>query len=469
MKSIWIQDKQKQYPKLNKDIDCDVLIVGGGLSGILCAYQLQDKFEKIVLIESDEIASGATGRNTGKVTSQHGLNYQNILKYHEEEKTKLYYEENEQAISDLKDIVQKYQIDCDWKEKDNIVGCKSNYSLEKVKKEIEAYKICEIPYKQISDSQVMFTNQASFNPYAFTTQLAEKLKIEIYENTPLMKIKDHCVSTGMFEINYHHCIMATQVMPFQLKMFYAITQPKQTFLAALSPSDQRNEMILLEDEITKTKNDYDEFMLIGGYDHKLSEDSNFLWQSFKRDLVLEYPKNKVLYTWSSQDYECYDYLPIIDQFEDFISITGFNKWGNTNALVASKTVLDILTNQMTKRRELFSINRKSLLFNSKIITENIQTIKNLIQSKSNASKIQIPEDNQAVSIEINHHPYGIYRSNDILYIVDTVCPHLGCTLKFDEHECCWQCPCHGSLFSVTGEIMKGPALKNLNFSELKLK
>ena len=99
-------------------------------------------------------------------------------------------------------------------------------------------------------------------------------------------------------------------------------------------------------------------MLVGGYDHALSDDSNFKWQSFKRDLVLEYPNYRILSTWSSQDYQVTDYLPIIDRCDDFIVITGFNKWGNTNAYVASLTVKDILEEKVTERRELFSLKRK---------------------------------------------------------------------------------------------------------------
>ncbi len=92
MKSEWIKNRETGIKKLNRNLECDVLIVGAGMSGLLCAYQLQDMFEHIVIIESDEIAGGASGRNTGKITSQHGLNYQEILKIHGEEKTRLYYQ-----------------------------------------------------------------------------------------------------------------------------------------------------------------------------------------------------------------------------------------------------------------------------------------------------------------------------------------------------------------------------------------
>lgn len=470
MKSEWIKDRDKTFSQLNKDIECDVLIVGAGLSGILCAYQLQNHFEKIVLIESDTICSGASGRSTGKITSQHGLNYQDIYKIHGKNKTRLYYEENEKAIDEIERIIKEYNIECDFKRKDAIVGCKSKHLENKISQEINVYNICDMPYEIIENEYditygIKVKNQASFDPYQFCLQLANKLNIEIYENTPMMQMHDHAIKTKQNIIRYKHCILATQVMPFKLKFFYAVSKPNVSFLASLTPSDQSDVMILIDDSITKTKNDMNDFMLVGGYDHPIFNDVNKKWQSFKRDLVLEYPNHKIRNVWRSQDYEAFDYLPIIDKCEDFIVITGFNKWGNSNSYVASLVVKDILMNKDSKRRELFCLNRKSLVINKNFIGDNIQVLKALILSKMNESNLKIPNNDESVSFKIDGHPYGMYRKQDDLYIVDIFCPHLGCTLMFNEHEKTWDCPCHGSRFTIEGKIIKGPANVNLHFNK----
>lgn len=470
MKSEWIKDRDKTFSQLNKDIECDVLIVGAGLSGLLCAYQLQNHFEKIVLIESDTICSGASGRSTGKITSQHGLNYQDIYKIHGKNKTRLYYEENEKAIDEIERIIKEYNIECDFKRKDAIVGCKSKYLENKISQEINVYNICDMPYEIIENEYditygIKVKNQASFDPYQFCLQLANKLNIEIYENTPMMQMHDHAIKTKQNIIRYKHCILATQVMPFKLKFFYAVSKPNVSFLASLTPSDQSDVMILIDDSITKTKNDMNDFMLVGGYDHPIFNDVNKKWQSFKRDLVLEYPNHKIRNVWRSQDYEVFDYLPIIDKCEDFIVITGFNKWGNSNSYVASLVVKDILMNKDSKRRELFCLKRKSLVINKNFIGDNIQVLKALILSKMNESNLKIPNNNESVSFKIDGHPYGMYRKQDDLYIVDIFCPHLGCTLMFNEHEKTWDCPCHGSRFTIEGKIIKGPANVNLHFNK----
>lgn len=470
MKSEWIKEKKKIFCQLDKDIECDVLIVGGGLSGLFCAYQLQNHFDKIVLIESDTICSGASGRSTGKLTSQHGLNYQNIYKIHGFDKTRLYYEENENAIYEIEKIIQEFNIECDFVRKDAIVGCKSKYLKDKISQEINVYKDCKIPFEKIENEYGMLfgikmNNQASFNPYQFCVQLANKLNVEIYEHTPMMQMHDHAIKTKQNIIRYKHCVLATQVMPFKLKFFYAVSKPNVSFLASLSPSDHSNVMTLVDDTITKTKNDMDEFMLVGGYDHPIYDDINKKWQSFRRDLVLEYPNHQLINVWRSQDYEVFDYLPIVDQCEDFIVITGFNKWGNSNSYVASLVVRDILLSKESKRRDLFRLNRSSLVINKNFIGDNLQVLKALVRSKMSESNFEIPNENEAVSIKIDGHPYGIYRKADDLYIVDTFCPHLGCTLKFNEFEKTWDCPCHGSRFDIEGKIIKGPANVHLHFNK----
>ena len=473
MKSIWIKNRILPIKKLDKNIKCEILIVGAGLTGLLCAYELLKITKDIVIIDSDEIGMGASGRSTGKISSHHGLNYQKIFKYHGKEKTKLYYEENQKVIRKIKEIIDEYNIDCDFKEKDSIIGSKSKDKVKDIEKEIYTYEQCDIPYEIIIDSNditlgTLFKNQASFDPYKFCIQLAEKINIPIYEYTPMTHIHNHVVSSKNYHIQYENCILATQVLPFQFKLFYAITKPKISFLACLKPSFQSNQMYLIEDGITKTKNDYEEFMLIGGYDHNIHEDTTRKWQQFKRNLVLEYPKNKIECMWRSQDYEVIDYLPIIDKVEDFIVITGFNKWGNTNAYVASLVVSDILLNKETDRKELFKLKRKSLILNTNIITENVQVLKSLLLSKKINDKLDIPYDNEAISFTYESHPYGIYRKDNSLYIVDILCPHLGCTLKFNQEEKSWDCPCHGSRFTITGEIIKGPSIANLHCNICKV-
>ena len=79
------------------------------------------------------------------------------------------------------------------------------------------------------------------------------------------------------------------------------------------------------------------------------------------------------------------------------------------------------------------------------------------------SNFKIPEEECAISFKIDGHPYGAYRKENDLYIVDIFCPHLGCTLKFNDHEKTWDCPCHGSRFDIDGKCIKGPSNYDISY------
>lgn len=101
------------YPALDKDIKVDVAIVGGGLVGITTAYLLTRENLKVAIIEADRIAQGTTGHTTAKITSQHDLVYDKLIKHMGKEKARQYAEANEYAITFIEDLVEKKKIDKD--------------------------------------------------------------------------------------------------------------------------------------------------------------------------------------------------------------------------------------------------------------------------------------------------------------------------------------------------------------------
>lgn len=93
MNSIWSETaKSPEFNALDGDIKTDVLIVGGGIAGILCAYELQKAGVDYALIESERICGGITKNTTAKITSQHGLIYQDLIKKFGTEKARAHYD-----------------------------------------------------------------------------------------------------------------------------------------------------------------------------------------------------------------------------------------------------------------------------------------------------------------------------------------------------------------------------------------
>ena len=105
MDSIWIKTTESpHFPTLEKDIKTDVLIIGGGIAGILCAYELNQAGVDYVLVEADKICSGISKNTTAKITAQHGFIYQDIIKKYGQQKAKMYLEANLSALKEYRKI-----------------------------------------------------------------------------------------------------------------------------------------------------------------------------------------------------------------------------------------------------------------------------------------------------------------------------------------------------------------------------
>lgn len=467
MDSYWIKKKQKNYPPIQADTECEICIVGGGMSGLLCAYQLQDKY-KVILIESDEIGSGASGRNTGKVSSQHGFSYQHLLQMHGRAKTMQYYKANQEAIEKLKHLIEKEHLSVDWQEKASIVGCQSIENTKLVADEMKAYDVCELHYEVVQQDEVQdirygarFLHQATMDPYAFCTQLAAKLHIEIYEHSAFTEQKENYILCNNHKIFFNEIIFATQVMPFRMPPFYLVTTPLQSYLAALQPAVLPSTMIYVEETMTLTKNRWRDVDLIGGYEHHVDEDKEKYLKKMERTLKNEHSKQDILTIWASQDYRSSDYLPLVGKINKMYVITGFNKWGNTNAYVASEVIRDLITKKENVMSDILDPTRFSLYLNLNFVEENARMMNSFIQSKLQDPTFQLPNKNEGIAVMIDHHPYGIYYDEQY-HIVDLICPHLGCTLTFNHEMKTWDCPCHGSIFDIDGQIVKGPARECLH-------
>jgi len=202
MKSYWIdsiENKRKEFDRLNKNIKCDVCIIGGGLTGINTAYYLAKTNLKVVLLEKTKICEQTSGNSTAKITSQHGLFYDYLIQSQGREKAKQYLEANEEAIKNYENIIKNENIECEFEKQNNYVFARKDEELKKIKKEIEAVNSLgfnaeyeeklELPFDTLG--AIKFSNQAQFNPCKYANGIISKIenKIQIYENTKVVDIE----------------------------------------------------------------------------------------------------------------------------------------------------------------------------------------------------------------------------------------------------------------------------------------
>lgn len=122
MESFWIENfKSKSYPTLDKDLNVDVCIIGGGIAGISCGYYLSKNNLKVCILEKDKIMEKTSGHTTAKITSQHGLIYKYLFDSYGSDLAKKYLESNQEAITNIKNIIDSENIDCDFEFQNNYI------------------------------------------------------------------------------------------------------------------------------------------------------------------------------------------------------------------------------------------------------------------------------------------------------------------------------------------------------------
>lgn len=430
MKSVW-QDTARLpcFPQLKKDIRTDVLIIGGGITGILTAYFLHQAGVKYVLVEKNTICSGTTQNTTAKITYQHGLIYHKILNHYGLETARQYLTANRRAFIRYAEMCET--IDCDYEIKDNYV-----YSVTDRKKLIDemdalrrigySAEFCEkpnIPLKTVG--AVKFPNQAQFHPLKFIASIADGLNI--YEHTFVREMIGNTAVTHNGKIIADKVITATH-FPFINKhgSYFLKLYQHRSYVLGLSNAQNVEGMYVDECRTGLSFRNHGDLLLLGGGGHRTGHKGGN-WNELQKFAERVYPKATEQYHWAAQDCISLDDIPYIGQYSkltrNFYVASGFNKWGMTGAMTAAMIITDRILGKHNDCAEVFdpsrSILKPQLLVNGFEATKNLLTI-----SKKR-------------------------------------CPHLGCALKWNSAEHTWDCPCHGSRFSEHGKILDNPANGNL--------
>ena len=430
MGSLWKETvKLPSFPPLEGDVKTNVLIIGGGITGILCAYMLEQASINYILVEADSICSGVTQNTTAKITSQHGLIYNKLIKEFGIEKAKMYLEASSDALQQFRELCQ--HIDCNYEVKDSFVySLNEREPLEKELKALdlldyEAAYVSQLPLPMSTVGAIKFPNQAQFHPLKFIASISKSL--HIYEHTKITELGVGAAKTNSGLITADHIIMATHFPilnkhgAYFLKMYQS-----RSYVLALENAQNVQGMYIDESGKGLSFRNQDNLLLLGGGGHRTGKKGGN-WKELSAFAHHYYPHAKERYRWATQDCMTLDGVPYIGLYgkhtTDFYVATGFNKWGMTSSMVSAMLIRDKILGKTHPYATVFDPHRTML--HPQLFINVCEATKNLLTFSAKR------------------------------------CPHLGCALKWNEVEHTWDCPCHGSRFTEKGELINNPATDDL--------
>lgn len=490
--SLWVgTSTETNWPTLTEDIDVDVAVIGGGITGLSAAAMLKRRGVTVAVIEAGRIASGATGYTTAKVTSLHGIMYADLVEHAGKDQAQMYADANEAAIEEVAKLVDAFDIDCDFRRADAYSYTIDPNQVDSVRAEVDAAlslglpasftETTELPYSV--KGAVRFTNQAMFHPRKYCLGLADAIDGDgshIYEMTRALDVrgKDICeVQTTGGTVRAGYVVMATQLPFLDRGGFFAKTHPARSYAMAVELNGPAPEnMYLSIDTPTRSVRSHTEgetnYVIIGGEGHKVGQDpdTDDRYEALEAWAREQFDVRSIAYRWSAQDYMPVDDVPYIGPItsddERILVATGFKKWGMTTGAVAGMILTDTIMGIESPWQDVFDSTRTEVRRSAKqFLLENANVAKRMIGDRLRTLKVPAVDDlkpGEGGVVDANGEKVGAYRTETGgLHMVSPVCTHLGCQLTWNTGEKSWDCPCHGSRFSYEGDVLQGPATKNL--------
>jgi glycine/D-amino acid oxidase-like deaminating enzyme/nitrite reductase/ring-hydroxylating ferredoxin subunit len=491
--SYWIDSAAlPRFPKLDRDLTVDVLIVGGGLMGLTTAYLLKKAGRKVAVLERGRCAEIDTGHTTAHLTAVTDLRLFEIRKTFGADAAKAVWDAGGAAIDQIVTNVRAEDIACDFRwvpgylhaplKKPTPADARDLQREAKVARELGIAVEYEeaVPYFQRPG--VRFAHQALFHPRKYLAALARQVAGDgsfIFENTEAgeMEEKPLAVKAGDYRVRCRKIVIATHnpLMGMAGLTGATLFQSKLALyssyvLGAKIPADLVPEASFWDTDdpyyyLRVEKKRGHDYAIFGGEDHKTGQekDTHAPYQRLEKCLRQFIPQAQVDHHWSGQVIETSDGLPYIGEFiEDQFAATGFAGNGMTFGTLGAMMATDWVLERENPWKKLFDPGRKKVRGGTwSYVSENADYPYYLVRDHiggTEGKSLAALKRNQGKILHLDGKKVAAYRDEaGKVTLCSPVCTHLKCIVGWNEAERTWDCPCHGSRFKPTGEVISGPA------------
>jgi glycine/D-amino acid oxidase-like deaminating enzyme/nitrite reductase/ring-hydroxylating ferredoxin subunit len=486
MKNVWqtTTENRKSYPTLNQELEADVCIVGGGITGMTAAIELAKSGKKVIVLEAEKLAFGTTGSSSNHLSTQIDFSYRNVEKNFNGDIARIVASSRAEAIDRIEKNILDYKLNCDFKRIDGFLYTENEDNLETLENEYDASLRSGLQVSKTHDAPlpfpvklaVRYANQGAFNAIKYVTGLGRQVELyngSIYENSRVLEFDKNTmtVRTSKGSVKASHVFLATH-LPLFINLHQTTSAPYRSYMIALKVQNLPGDALYWDmfDPYHYTRiyeQNGEKWLAIGGADHKTGQ--NDPEKDYFNNLEVyarrRYMVSEITHRWSHQYYEPSDGLPYIglSPFDSTYMATGFSGDGLVYGTVAGILVSDMIMGKDNEWSRAYDSKRfKPLASASSFLKHNVDVAKHLIADRFTSDDLKNLKANNGVVIRKDGDNYAVYKNNEgLLTVCSAVCTHMGCIVSWNHIEKTWDCGCHGSQFAHDGKILIGPATNNL--------
>ena len=500
-KSLW-QNNVPGYDSSENEQEADVydvIIVGGGMTGLTTALRLQEAGKKCIVVEAQTLGFGTSSGTTAHLNTLLDLTYDKIQKKFGTDNTRLVLKSTIEAIELASENVEKYHISCGFSKQPGYLFSQDAEQTDALKEAFDVSKNigCDVAY---SDSipipvdfkeAVLFNGQAQIHPTKYLYGLAkafEEAGGTILQNSRVTNVKQNDDKTLNAEttngtITARYLVYATHIPP-GVNLLHFRCAPWRSYAIAVKLKDGNYPDGLAYDmydpyHYYRTQEiEGEKYLIAGGEDHKTAEEKNTeeRFDKLERYCRRYFDITSVDFKWSSQYYIPADGLPYIGHLpgnpDTVFVATGYGGNGITFSHVAAKVLADLIVTDESEYKDLFNPSRVKPVAGFSEFMKNAADVTAKLAGKIlPAHKINDLHEmtaNEARVVNYEGETVALYKDeNGAIYSIDPACTHIYCTVAWNTAEKVWECPCHGSRFSRNGEMLTAPARKDLEKIDLQ--
>jgi glycine/D-amino acid oxidase-like deaminating enzyme/nitrite reductase/ring-hydroxylating ferredoxin subunit len=496
--SIWTATTpETDYPALETDLDVDVAIVGGGLTGLVAAWHLVDAGRRVAVIEQRRVAFGETGHTTAHLTALVDTRYSRIERSFGIDGARLVCQSSLEAIDWIEQAARALAIECDFDRVPGFLYTERTEDLDWIGTEMAAARRAGLEVAEERDVPLPFptaggmriARQAQFHPRRFLLPLAERIAGRgnwILESTQVTAVTDGepCViETPRGIVRARDVIVAANVPVNNWAALITKLPAYRTYAIGVRAGRPVPRGLYWDTDdpyhYTRVQSEQaGDVIIIGGEDHKTGTetDTRACFEALVAYAQARFDVQDVAFRWSGQIIEPVDGLPYIGRNTASSHVyvaTGYSGNGMTWGAVGGRLTADLVLGRPNPYAELYEATRITPLASAKdFLGENIDFPKYLVRDRLTNADVQgdnpallVPGEGKLVAVE--GRKYALYRDpQGEVHALSPICPHMHCDVAWNTAEQTWDCPCHGSRFSATGEVLNGPAVTPLEKTEL---